>query len=320
MISTINKTIDQIATLNGQIRAEIAAGDSPNTYEDQRDQLIDTLSTYVPTQTSIQSDGSSLVTINGIAVVNDTVAYHLATPVVGTTASGSPVLVVGMANDPNPANPPPLNISGGQLGGLVSVYNSNLMPYQQQLNDFANALSAESARISPARTTPPVSPAAMLFTPVVTQLPVSASNIQVGITTPSAFPIATASTLAGNLVQAMNAANNSIDTTAAISAGGSTLSAAAASGTNTVTTNGPGTAAQEGFAIGQTITLSAGTANAETAVITAIAGNTLTLASNLNSNHAAGDTVTYGGQSLNNPPSGALAGSWTINVDGINQT
>ena len=92
MISTINSTIDQIAALNGQIRAATAVGDNPNTYEDQRDTLIDTLSTYVPTSTAIQADGSVLVTVDGQALVNDTVAYHLASPIIGQNANGTPAL------------------------------------------------------------------------------------------------------------------------------------------------------------------------------------------------------------------------------------
>ena len=212
-IKTINDTIDQIAALNSQIRAATAVGDSPNTYEDQRDQLIDTLSTYISTSTSVQADGSTLVTVDGHALVNDTVAYHLANPVIGTNADGTTALKVGFVNDPNPSNPQAINIGGGQLGALVDVYNNKLIPYSNQLNDVANGLASEADRISQAGYDVTGQPGGQLFSPVVSQLPISAGNIQVGISTASEIPAALASTAAGTLVTALNAANATVDTT-----------------------------------------------------------------------------------------------------------
>jgi flagellar hook-associated protein 1 len=216
MITTINSTLDQIAALNGKIRAATAVGDNPNTYKDQRDQLIDTLSTYVPTSTSMQADGSTLVTLDGQALVNDTVAYHLANPIVGTNANGTRALQVDFVTPPNPVNPPAINITGGQLGGLLDTYNNKLIPYGQQLDDFASGLASESGRISQAGYDLTGQPGAQLFAPVVTQLPISASNIQVGISTASEVPTSLASTQAGSLVVPLNAGNSTVDTTVSI--------------------------------------------------------------------------------------------------------
>jgi flagellar hook-associated protein 1 FlgK len=218
LIGTINSTIDQIAALNGQIRAATAIGDNPNTYKDQRDQLIDTLSTYLPTSTSIQADGSTLVTVDGQALVNDTEAYHLASPIVGTNPNGTPALQVDFVTPPNPTNPAAINITGGQLGGLLDTYNNKLIPYSNQLNDFANALATESDRISQAGYDSTGTAGAQLFSPVVTQLPISAGNIQVGILTPSEVPTAAATTAAGTLVQPLNLGNTTVDTTANLNA------------------------------------------------------------------------------------------------------
>jgi flagellar hook-associated protein 1 len=229
LISTINSTIDQIAALNGQIRAATAVGDSPNTYEDQRDQLIDTLSTYLPTTTSIQADGSTLVTVDGQALVNDTQAYHLANPIVGTNPNGTPALQVDFVTPPNPVNPPAVNITGGQLGGLLDTYNNKLIPYSNQLNDFANALATEADRISQAGYDSTGTAGAQLFSPVVSQLPISAGNIQVGILTPSEVPTAEATTAAGTLVQPLNLGNTTVDTTAQLN-GNQTLANAPAAG------------------------------------------------------------------------------------------
>jgi flagellar hook-associated protein 1 FlgK len=230
LITTINSTIDQIAALNGQIRAATAVGDSPNTYKDQRDQLIDTLSTYVPTVTSVQADGSTLVTLDGQALVNDTQAYHLANPIVGTNPNGTPALQVDFVTPPNPVNPAAVNITGGQLGGLLDTYNNKLIPYSNQLNDFANALATEADRISQAGYDSTGTAGAQLFSPVVTQLPISAGNIQVGILTPSEVPTAAATTAAGTLVQPLNLGNTTVDTTAQLDGNGTLANAPPAGG------------------------------------------------------------------------------------------
>jgi flagellar hook-associated protein 1 FlgK len=234
-ISTINTTLDQIAQLNGQIRAATAVGDNPNTYKDQRDQLIDTLSQYVSTQTFVQADGSTLVTVDGKALVNDTVVYHLAAPVVGTNPNGTPVFEVGFTNDPNPSNPTGI-VTSGKLGGLLDLYNNKLIPYANQINNFANGLASEADRISQAGYDLTGQAGGQLFSPVVTQLPISAGNIQVGITTASEFPAGLASTSAGTLVKPLNAANNTVDTTVPINANETLANPPAAAGvTGTLT-------------------------------------------------------------------------------------
>lgn len=249
LITTINKTIDQIAALNGQIRAATAVGDDANTYEDQRDQLIDTLSTYLPTQTSIQADGSTLVTVDGQALVNDGVAYHLQNPIVGTNANGTPALQVDFVTPPNPVNPPAVTITGGQLGGLLDAYNNKLIPYSDQLNNFVNALASESDRISQAGYDSTGTAGGQLFSPVVTQLPISAGNIQVGIQTPSEVPTSTATTAAGTLVQALNLGNTTVDTTANINANATLANSPAAAGiAGTLTINVDGIIPPQTFA------------------------------------------------------------------------
>ncbi len=216
VVTQANGLIDQIAALNGQIRASTAVGDNPNTYEDQRDQLIDQLSQLVSTQTSVQANGSTLVTIGGRAVVNDTTAYHLAAPVVGTNASGNPALVVGMAGDPNPSNPAPVVVGSGQLGAYVDLYNNNLTSYGQQLDNFASATATEIDRITTSAYDANGNAGTALLQPVTANSTITATNIQVGITDAAQLPAALSSTAAGNLTVAMNSANNTVDTSAPI--------------------------------------------------------------------------------------------------------
>jgi flagellar hook-associated protein 1 len=217
LVTTVNGILDQIAALNGQIRASTAVGDSPNTFADQRDYLIDQLSQYLGTQTSVQSDGSTLVTVNGQALVNDTQVYHLAAPVVGTAANGTPTFKVDFAaNPPAAASAPGIPLGSGQLAALQDVYNNKLVSYGTQLDQFASSLANEVNRITQSSYDQNGNPGTALFQPIVASLPISAGNIKCGITSPSQLPVALANTSAGTLVQALNSANNSVDTSAAI--------------------------------------------------------------------------------------------------------
>ena len=216
VVGQANTLIDKIAALNGQIRASKAVGDNPNTYMDQRDQLVDQLSTLLSTQTNVQPNGSTLVTVGGRALVNDTQAYHLSAPVVGTDASGNPTLVIGFQGDPNPANPVPVQLGSGQLAGYVDVYNKNLTPYGRKLDAFANAAATEIDRITTAGYDQNGNAGVALLQPVVASQAITAANIQVGITDPSQIPAALASTAAGSLTVGINAANNVVDTASAV--------------------------------------------------------------------------------------------------------
>ncbi len=241
-VSTVNGILDQIAALNGQIRASTAVGDSPNTTLDQRDALIDQLSTYISTQTAVQKDGSVLVSVGGQALVNDTVAYHLAAPVLGTAANGTPTFKIDFqSSPPAAANAPGVELGTGQLAGLADLYNNKLTSYGQQLDSFASSMAAEVNRVTQSGYDQNGVAGAPLFQPAIPTLPISAANIRVGITNASQLPIALTSTAAGSLVTNMNLANNVVDTSAALNNNGSLANppaAAGITGTLTVTVDG----------------------------------------------------------------------------------
>jgi flagellar hook-associated protein 1 FlgK len=254
VVAQANVLIDKIAALNGQIRASTAIGDNPNTYKDQRDLYVDQLSQLLSTQTSVQSNGSTLVTVGGRALVNDTQAYHLAAPVVGTDSSGNPTLVIGLVNDPNPSNPVPVQLGSGQLAGYLDVYNAKLTVYATKLNAFANATANELNRVTNAGYDKNGNPGASLLQPIVNSQAVSATNISVGITDPAQVPAALASTAAGSLVLGLNAANNTVNTAAALLANATLAHPAAplggTTGVLTVTVDGVAQAFNYDFAAG----------------------------------------------------------------------
>ena len=240
LVTKVNGVLDQIAALNSQIRASTAVGDSPNTFKDQRDYLIDQLSQYLSTQTSIQADGSTLVTVNGQSLVTDAVSYHLSPPVIGTAANGAPTFKIGFSNDKNPSNPTAVPLGSGQLASYQDLYNNKLTVYGQQLDGFAASLASEVNKISTAGYDQNGIAGAALFQPITSGLAISAGNIKCGITDPIQVPAALASTSAGSLVGALNSANNTVDSSSAMAANTSyaTPIAAGASGNITVTTDG----------------------------------------------------------------------------------
>jgi flagellar hook-associated protein 1 FlgK len=241
VVTQANLLIDQVASLNGQIRALSATGDNPNTYLDERDYAIDQLSQIVPTTTTVQANGSSLVCVDGRPLVNDTVAYHLAAPVVGTSGNGTPTLVVGFANDPTPSNPAPIPLASGQLGAVTDVYNNKLVAYGQQLDNFASSAAAEMNRITQAGVDLNSNAGTALFTAAQGQQSVTAGSISVAITDSTQLPLGLISTAAGSLTTAMNSANNTVSTSVAINGNATLLNpppAAGLTGTLTIAVDG----------------------------------------------------------------------------------
>lgn len=221
MVQTVNGLLTQIGALNGQIRASTAVGDDPNTMEDERDYDIDQLSQYIPTQTSVQPDGSVLVTVNGQALVDDTSVYQLAAPVVGTSSNGAPSFNVYFdTNPPQSSSSPSIPLGSGQLGALQDLYNNKLSNYQTQLNQFASTLSNEVNRITEAGYDSNGDAGTALFIPIDANLPISAGNIQCGIEDESQLPVVYADTEANTStttgVVPMNSSDNTVDTSASL--------------------------------------------------------------------------------------------------------
>ena len=241
-VTTVNGLLDQIAALNGQIRASTAVGDNPNTIADQRNYLIDQLSQYVSVQTAVQADGSTLVTVGGQALVNDTVAYHLANPVIGTTSNGEQTFNVYFAtNPPQPSTAASIPLGSGQLAGYQDLYNNKLSVYATQLDQFAQTLSTETNNITESAYDSNGQQGTALFQPIVSTLPIAALNIKCGITSPAQLPVVFANTNAGTLVQPMNSADNTVDPSAQLDGNNNLANppaAAGIAGTLTVTVNG----------------------------------------------------------------------------------
>ena len=136
-VQAMNSLANSIATVNGQIAQIQNSGQSPNSLLDQRDQLINQLSQYVTVNTATQSDGTLDVFIgNGQALVSgDTAETLSAVPDqynpeqldIGLQTAGSG----GTSIDITGA------ISGGSLGGLLSVRSQVIQPTLNALGQIA---------------------------------------------------------------------------------------------------------------------------------------------------------------------------------------
>ncbi len=130
-VQQVNALTPQIASLNSQINQAEALGQQPNDLLDRRDQLINQLAQYVDVRTVPQPNGVVNVLGAGSALVVGFLAGGLQ---YGTGPGGNIVITA-----PNSATP--LTVSGGQLGGLLQLYNQTLPSYQGQLDTLAHTLA-----------------------------------------------------------------------------------------------------------------------------------------------------------------------------------
>jgi flagellar hook-associated protein 1 FlgK len=136
-VAEINTLASSIATVNGQIAAQSASGQSPNTLLDQRDQLINQLSQYVSVNTATQSDGSLDVFIgSGQSLVTGAVPqtltaipnqYNPTQLDVGLSTAGSAGSTVDITG----------SITGGSLGGLLAVRSQVIDPTLNTLGQLS---------------------------------------------------------------------------------------------------------------------------------------------------------------------------------------
>ena len=138
-IGSINTLASGIANLNAQITQALnSTGQTPNTLMDQRDTMIDQLSQYVTVNTAGQSDGSLNVYVgSGQALVTGSQAQTL-------TAFQDPYNSsrhdIGLVNNGTTADITS-EMTGGSLGGLLSVRSQVLTPAQNTLGQFSVGLA-----------------------------------------------------------------------------------------------------------------------------------------------------------------------------------
>jgi flagellar hook-associated protein 1 FlgK len=138
IIDEVNVLIERISKLNDEIEKIELTGNKANNLLDQRDSLISQLSEFVGIDTVGRPNGVVDVTVGGFSVVCGTMKSELDVGLTDTGTLGVSLVGGGTANS---------SISGGRLGGVVSLYNVYVSDIEENLDSLASALIQEVNKI-----------------------------------------------------------------------------------------------------------------------------------------------------------------------------
>lgn len=158
--SSINETTDQLATkitdkqasvndyakqlglLNGQIAQSVAQGLAPNTLLDQRDLILDKLSSLVPISTSADTNGMVRISVGGVDLVNQTNVASFAVNVnTGEATIGGTVAKLGGGEIQGMLDAKGYVQNGTQTGVLTDIKN-NIDTLAQTIASQINSIHA----------------------------------------------------------------------------------------------------------------------------------------------------------------------------------
>jgi flagellar hook-associated protein 1 FlgK len=132
-VGQINSLTQQIAQLNAQLSPSVVSQQNGGTIEDQRDELVQQLSTLTGTSITQSSDGEVITTGNGTPLVMGGQSYNLQT----TTGSNGFQQVLD-SNGNNITS----TIQGGQLGGAIQIRDQVIPGFMSSLNTLASQFAA----------------------------------------------------------------------------------------------------------------------------------------------------------------------------------
>lgn len=132
-VSDINDIAKQLSELNAEIGRSQTATTQPNALLDERDRLLDKLSSNIGIIAHVQDNGQVLVSIQGHALVIGNRSFELS-----ATPMGSKNLVqVTWADDPTNT---PITVESGEIGGLMYARDTVIEDQLAALNDEAVSL------------------------------------------------------------------------------------------------------------------------------------------------------------------------------------
>ncbi len=234
-VQQINSLTTQIAQLNGEVNQLTGSGQDGGTIEDQRDELVQQLSALTDVSISTSTDGETITTGNGTALVVGSTSYALQTV---TGSNGFQQVEDSSGNNITS------DITGGTLGGAITVRDTTLAGFLSSLNtlasQFGTAFNAAQAEGYNSNGT-----AGTDFFTVPANTATAAAGISVAITDPSDIAASSDGTSGSN----GNVANLSATLTSALPSGETAPNAYAALVFQVG--NAASTATSESTAIGQ---------------------------------------------------------------------
>jgi flagellar hook-associated protein 1 FlgK len=129
-VNEVNDIARQLAGLNDQIQRVVVSGDQANDLSDQRDALLDRLSSLVQITVEPQADGTSTVLIAGTDLVNHGTARAITA---ATNGSGD--------IEPQWSDGSAVSLGQSQLGALVEIRDTTLAGYRTQLNALVKGVA-----------------------------------------------------------------------------------------------------------------------------------------------------------------------------------
>ncbi|SFS18695.1 flagellar hook-associated protein 1 FlgK [Granulicella pectinivorans] len=131
IVSTVNGLTKTIATLNQQI-GTLSPNADAGALEDQRQAAVAQLSQYIGLdQVTTESNGLTLSTSNGTVLVSGAQSFALS-----ATTVGNNVQITGAGN----ATDISTSLTGGQLGGILSVQHNEIPALTSSLDQLAYAI------------------------------------------------------------------------------------------------------------------------------------------------------------------------------------
>ncbi|HEX3485579.1 MAG TPA: flagellar hook-associated protein FlgK, partial [Micropepsaceae bacterium] len=142
-VSQANSLIQQIVQLNPQIQHAVVSGDTASGLLDQRDTLVQQLSTLVGIQTTTQADGRMFIaTSDGVQLVGDNYSQLTYQPSFGSTFSPISVQTIS-ASSGQPIGTSQTfdsHIQTGQLRGLLDMRDGTLVDIGTELGSLAQTV------------------------------------------------------------------------------------------------------------------------------------------------------------------------------------
>ncbi|MFC1525846.1 flagellar hook-associated protein FlgK [Candidatus Latescibacterota bacterium] len=132
-VEAINQILDQLADINGEIPRATYNGGTDADLSDQRDRLIEELSTKVDISVIEGDNGQVSVLLSGHNLVQATTSVHLAVRILNQ--NDFPTTNVFFADDGSP-----VDIAEGRLSGQMMVRDETIPGIQAHLDDMAAAL------------------------------------------------------------------------------------------------------------------------------------------------------------------------------------
>ncbi|HCV41977.1 MAG TPA: flagellar hook-associated protein FlgK [Bacteroidetes bacterium] len=129
MVDRINSLAGEISDLNVQITAAMSSGGDPVDLKDQRDLKIEELSTLANFNISEDQRGSVIVSLGGTEIVSGSVTTALS-----VIRSGDKMEVVSDASGSA------VNATGGELGGMLKAFNTDISSALSKLDQLAGAI------------------------------------------------------------------------------------------------------------------------------------------------------------------------------------